>query len=75
MGGAGLYTGCGNMLFMGMSVGVCDLGSMVKVIEDKGLTVADGVRHLERVLLQDSALTRQCPHWISRDAIKVAAAL
>ena len=25
------------------------------------------------VVLQDSALTRQCPHWTSRDALKVAA--
>jgi len=25
------------------------------------------------VVIQDSALTRQCPHWTSRDALKVAA--
>ncbi len=28
---------------------------------------------LERVLLQDSALTRQCSHWSGWSALKVAA--
>ena len=51
-----LYTGCGGMRFAGMTVGVCDLGSMVKVIENKGLTVAEGVRYLERVLQDKGGL-------------------